>query len=145
MNRGLTIATLLKFAHHSRVYEISPNQYDRVDIVTNIRKYQPIRDEADRAYLQGILRTQFIDRGVPFRYNNVTAIDLSDNTEEWVTENWDSMEMNLVDLFDPCVYYGVHNVHFTFIAILLAEFFQNVTSINLSATEWSTHALDSIQ
>ena len=63
---GTTIATLLKLAHHSREYEISPNQYNRVDIVTNIRKYQPIRNEADRAYLQGILRTEFVDPRVPF-------------------------------------------------------------------------------
>ena len=50
-----------------------------------------------------------------------------------------------MDLFDPCVYYGVQDVHFTFISILLAEFFQNVTSINLSATVWSPHAFDSIK
>ena len=45
--------------------------------------------------------------------------------------------MCLVNLFDPC---GVPNVHFTFVAYLLMQFFPNVTSINLSATIWSHHA-----
>ena len=39
---GTTIATLLKLANHSREYKISPNQYNCVDIVTNIQQYQPI-------------------------------------------------------------------------------------------------------
>ena len=54
------------------------------------------------------------------------------------------MEMNLVDLFYPCIQNGVHTVHYTFVAILLATFFQNVTSLNLSATRWTNQAEHSI-
>ena len=145
MDRGLTIATLFKLAHHYMEWVISPDQYDRVVIVPNIRDYRRIRHSLDREFLEGSLQAQYIDPGVPLVYNNITAIDCHDNTDDLVTENWDSREMNLVDLFYPCIHYGVHTVHFTFVAILLARFFQNVTSINLSATVWSTHALNSIQ
>ena len=51
---GLTIATLVKLAHHSMEYNISPNQYSCLDIVTNIRQYEPIQSAADQAYLEGM-------------------------------------------------------------------------------------------
>ena len=64
--------------------------------------------------------------------------------DDHVTENWDSREMNLVDLFYPGVHYNGHTVHYTFVANLLDRFFSNITSLNLSATICSNHALHSI-
>ena len=116
---GTTVATLLKLAHHSMEYNISPNQYSCLDTVANIRQYEPIWSATDRAYLEGRFHTLGY-HGQPVWYENVTAIDLSDTTDIAVTKNRDSLEMCLVDIFDPC---GVPKVHFTFVAYLLRQFF----------------------
>ena len=134
MDRGLTIATLYQLAHHYMEWVIPPNQYDRVHIVPNIREYQRIKHYHDLADLKGSLQAQYIDPGAPFGYDNITALDCHDKMDDHVTENWDSRKMNLVDLFYPGVHCNGHTVHYTFVANLLARFFYNVTSLNLSAT-----------
>ena len=118
MDRGLTIATLLKLAHHYMEWVISPNQYDRVVIVPNIRDYRRIRHSLDREYLEGTLQAQYIVPGVPLCYKNITAIDCHDNTDDLVTENWDSSEMDLVDLFTL-----VSKMAYTLFTIPLSQFY----------------------
>ena len=49
---GTTVVTLVKFTHHFMEYNISPNQYSCLDIVTNIRQYKPIQSAADRAVIE---------------------------------------------------------------------------------------------
>ena len=113
-------------------------------IVPNIQKYRRIKNSLHLQDLERSLQAQYINPGAPFGYDNVTTLDCHDNTDDDVTENWDSREMNLVDLFMPGVHCNGQTVHYTFVANLLARFFYNVTSLNLSATRWSNHALHSI-
>ena len=113
-------------------------------IVPNIHEYRRIKHLYEVEELEGRLQAQHIDRRAPFGYYNVTALDCHDNLEDHVTDNWDSGEMELVDLFYPGVHYNGHTVHYTFVANLLARFFNNVISLNLSVTIWSNHALHSI-
>ena len=132
--RGLTMATLYQLAHHYTRWFIPPNQYDRVQIIPNIREYQRIRNPLHQIELENTLQAQHIVPGAPFSYINVTELDCHDSLEDLVTENWDSRYMNLTDLFYPGVHYNGLSVPHTFVANLLARFFNNVTSLNLSAT-----------
>ena len=115
MDRGLTIVILYQLAHHYMEWVIPPNQYDCVYIVPNIQEYWQIKHYHDLADLEGSLQAQYIDPGAPFGYDNVTALDYHDNSEDHVTNNWDSREMELVDLFYLGVHYNGHTVHYTFI------------------------------
>ena len=99
MARGLTIETLYKLADHYMQYMILPDHYDHVQIVPNIREYQQIKNPIHQIELENTLQAQHIDPRVPFGYNNVTALDCHDKTEDDVTDNWDSRYMNLTDLF----------------------------------------------
>ena len=54
--RGLTIATLYQLAHHYTQWWIPSNQYDRVQIVPNIREYQQIRNPLHQIELENTLQ-----------------------------------------------------------------------------------------
>ena len=87
MARGLTIETLYKLADHYMQYMILPDHYDRVNIVSNIRKYQRIEHLYEVEQLEGTLQAQHIDPRAPFGYNNITVLDYHDNEEDHVTSN----------------------------------------------------------
>ena len=141
---GLTIATLYQLAQHYTQWFIPPNQYDHVQIIPNIQDYQRIRNPLHHFELDNTLQAQHIVLGGPFSYINITELDCHDNFEDLVTENWDQRHMDLKDLFYPGVHYNGLSVPHTFVANLLARFFTHVTSLNLSATIWSNHAVRSV-
>ena len=141
---GLTIATLYQLAHHYTKWWIPPDQYDCVQIDPNIREYQQIRNPLHQFELENTLQAQYIIPGVPFGYNKVTTLDCHDTTDDDVTGNLDARENVLVDIFYPGGQVNRRTGHFTFVSNLLAWFFYNVTSLNLSATRWSNYALHSI-
>ena len=117
---GLTIATLNQLAFHYTKFGILPNQYDCVEIQPNIQDYHRIRNPVHQLELQNTLQAQRINPGVPFGYNNVTTLDCHDDTNDDVTENWDSRAIFLVDLFMSASPGNGHMVHHTFVSHLLA-------------------------
>ena len=142
--RGLTIATLNQLAFHSMRFGILPNHYDCVEIQPNIHEYLRIKNPAHQFELESILLARRRIPGHPLAYNNVTTLDCHDCTNNNVTENWESTEMSLVDRFMPATPSNRYMVYHTFVSHLLARFFLNVTSLNLSATKWTNQAEHSI-
>ena len=143
--RGLTMGTLQQLAEHHVRWRNRPNHYDHVQIITNIRDYPRIVNPCHHLQLENIQQAHHIVAGGPSSYTHVTALDCHDNLQDRVTENWDSREMQLLDLFYPGVHYNGVSVPHTFVAILLARFFTHVTTLNLSATIWSNNAVQSIR
>ena len=97
--RGLTIATLYWLAHGFTQWWIPRNQYDRVEIVPNIRDYPRIRNPTHQIDLEQHLRTERAVAGALLSYRNVTELDCRDNYKDDVTGNWNSMDMDLFDIF----------------------------------------------
>ena len=97
--RGLTIATLYQLAHHYTRWWIPRNQYDCKKIFPNIRDYHRIRNPVHQIELENTLQAQRTVPGARLSYINVTKLDCHDNFADDVTGNWDSMDMDLVDLF----------------------------------------------
>ena len=134
-NRGLTIATLYQLAFHSTRFGIQPNHYDRVEIQPNIHKYLRILNPDHQLELDSVLMSRRRIPGHPLDYDNVTTLDCHDRKSDDVTDNWESVEMSLRDLFMP---------DHTFVSHLLCNFFLNVTTLNLSGTKWTINAEHSI-
>ena len=134
-NRGLTIATLYQLAFHSSQFGIFPTQYDRVEIQPNIHDYLRILHPAHHIELESLFMSIRRLPGDLMDYDNITTLDCHDRTSDDVTDNWQSLEMALRDLFMP---------DHTFVSHLLCNFFLNVTTLNLSGTKWTVNAEHSI-
>ena len=134
-NRGLTIATLYQLAFHSSQFRIFPTHYDRVEIQPNIHDYLRILNPDHQLELDSVLMSQRQLPGHLLDYDNITTLDCHDRTSDDVTDNWQSLEMALRDLFMP---------DHTFVSHLLCNFFLNVTTLNLSGTKWTINAEHSI-
>ena len=132
---GKTFAAVVSLLTHSQVHTISPDQYKYVERPIDIRSFEPIHEQA-----RGVLLLQMWNLGQLLNYKNVTTLDLTDNSNADVADTeWQSEEMAEINLFDPQFPEGA-----SFAAYLFTWFFPNVTSINLSRTEWSDSAARSI-
>ena len=142
-----TYATLFELEKNHNHHKIPPDQYLFINKPTHIRKFASIYIKVHKVMLQQLLSKSFQYNGEPVSYRNVTAIDLSDDTDLEVNIVWWSSEMKLFNFFEPYANNRlphVMNIDLTFAAYLFGQFFSNVTCINLSAIVWSNNASSSI-
>lgn len=141
---GKTFAAVVSLLTHSQVHTISPDQYKYVERPTDIRSFEPIRDQARGLLLQQMRNLVQAANGQRLNYKNVTTLDLTDNSNSDVADTeWQSEEMAEINLFDPQIPLLPTNGA-SFAAYLFLWFFPKLTSVNLSRTEWSDSAARSI-
>ena len=131
-----TFAAVWSLVNHSFEHNIGPNQYKHVDRPTNIRSYEPITNQAFGLLLKQMRDLGFQRNGQDLRYNNVTTLDLTDDSNMAVDNRvWLSHEMNQTNVFDPKITTVPTLIGVPFGAYLFKWFFPKVTSVNLSCTK----------
>ena len=133
---GKTFAAIVGLITHSEIHNISNDHYQFVDPPKNIRSFEAITNEGLGLILLQLMRNV----GQRLQYNNVTALDLTDDHESAVNDNvYQPTEMVQIDLFVAPLPLPPANGG-SFANYLFHWFFPNVTSVNLSRTTWDDTA-----
>ena len=139
-NFGKTFAAIVGLITHFEIHNISNDHYQFVDPPQNIRSFKAISNEGLGLILLQLMRNV----GQRLQYNNVTALDLTDDHESAVDDNvYQPAEMVQIDLFVPPLSLPPSNGG-SFANYLFHWFFPNVTSVNLSRTTWDNTATTEI-
>ena len=138
-NFGKTFGAIAGLITHSEIHNISNDHYKFVEPPENISSFKPITDQA-----LGLLLLLMRNVGQRLQYKNVTALDLTDDSQWTVDDNvYQPAEMVKTDLFVPPLPLPPSNGG-SFATYLFRWFFPNVTSVNLSRTTWIDSATTEI-
>ena len=138
---GKIFAAVWSLVTHSFEHNIEPDQYKYVDRPTNICSFEPITNQAFGLLLKQMMESVFQINGEDLSYNNVTTLDLTDDSNKAVDNRvWLSTEMNLTNIFDSEITTDPTIMGVPFGAYLFKWIFPKVTSVNLSHTKWSDYA-----
>ena len=96
-NFGKTFGAIVGLITHSEIHNISNDHYKFVERPQNISSFEPITNQA-----LGLLLLLMRNVGHRLQYKNVTALDLTDDSQ-WTVDNnvYQPAEMVQTDLFVP--------------------------------------------
>ena len=138
-NFGKTFGAIVGLITHSEIHNISNDHYKFVEPPKNISSFEAITDQG-----LGLLLLLMRNVGQRLQYNNVTALDLTDDSQRMVDDNvYQPTEIIQTDLFGPPLPLRPSNGG-SFATYLFRWFFLNVTSVNLSRTTWTDSATTEI-